>query len=1462
MPAPNLSDLPVPPSNASGEDLSGLPVPGGGWDSSSPLSDPWTAPPPVQTLAGGAQAGSSGFNAGVVDAAGLPMDVAYDLASLGQAGLGYGYSKLTGKAPPEALQVANEADVPGTSGWLKNQIRGAGYGNLIDAQQGTTLDKYLHGAGEGAGSATAMGPVGEGAAEAPGGATVLQGLAGAAGGTATEKARQEGVKDPALLTAINMAAGMAPGLLADRNPAFEPADQGAPSESAPKIGPITPDEMTARAPAALPSAPSSPENPPVARAESAEVPASSGIPPEATHEVQSATGSHVFKLAGGELHAQETDLPGGRTALKVERSDVAESQRGHGVGYQLYRTAANHALANGAVLASDVSVSPSAAAVYAKLGRAGYTVRMNPATRSPTTGNLVSNHPKVPVFEVTARPLPLTHSSKGPFAMVSAERKELTPAQNLARSQELTARLRAAGLRYRPTAGMYQGTPEQSFAVATPSPQAAAYVDALGTHYGQESTLHVASDRSATLHMLADGNHVPLGQFQAVEPQVAAAQEGWTRDPTGQYYAINPTTPAPAAPEAPTSEPPPSPGFSFVPPAEENARTELRTPAERAAAVQTLRRVGVQEAPESVLQGDRKEASSDYQTSQVGNDAGKEMFRVLEHGRQSLRTFAGNLVGMSGGIDGSDASALYDRGTAILRPIEEYERGLDQQIKQAYAEATARAQGIPIKLPALTNFLQHNRSAFLNTLDGKQLLEGVMTRAKELGLLGPNDTFNPATVEQAERLRQYLNDSWSPRIAHLVYALKDAIDEDVTRSAGKDIYATGRQIRTLRAKILEEQPGIRKLLHPTDRLGIDRDVPAEKVPHYVTGLPYDQFRHVVRVLDLAGQNSAASAANALNEIRTQFAIGVRDAGDKTANMWNSKGVSEYLRGNHAKMALVFRPAEMRMFQDLHDAGNILRIDQRYPGAAAQKETLMQKGVLGLSKHAEAVGGIVGHIPGAAIGYGAEKLAHPVAERLGVGAVRKRVTTLDEEPEEPPPPKGGARRSPPAAQRGGPKLEREAGEAPAGATPQAMLTFRHFTSNQEAPERMTLDPNRYGQGLKGAEAARIRYSGAPKVIAAYGAAHPDEAVEPELRGRPEYRITVPQSRVYDLSADPEGIRVAATQGGRYDHSEAERQIQKRGYAGYHIPNGQGVFKGQARFFEPIEAVRRDVAEKLPSGALSRQRGGAATIGRAAKKPDAAIRTRFQEQLQDHAAAVKSYAAIPATRSGKILSVDDARELSPDYLADRTRSAAVHEPASTFIKRLYAERLAEKPAPGESPTVLFMAGGTGAGKTSALRASPALDELAKKVQIIYDTNMNSFGASDEKIRQALHAGKEVRIVMVQRHPVDALVNGALARATRQEARFGTGRTVPIDAHLDTHIGASTTVPKLAKQYADNPRVHFTYIDNSHGAGKAVEIGPEQLRQYDAEETRKALHTALDAAHKNGHISEATYRGFKGE
>jgi len=249
-------------------------------------------------------------------------------------------------------------------------------------------------------------------------------------------------------------------------------------------------------------------------------------------------------------------------------------------------------------------------------------------------------------------------------------------------------------------------------------------------------------------------------------------------------------------------------------------------------------------------------------------------------------------------------------------------------------------------------------------------------------------------------------------------------------------------------------------------------------------------------------------------------------------------------------------------------------------------------------------------------------------------------------------------------------------------------------------------------------------------------------------------------------------------------------------------------------------------------------------------------RFEAELAAHPiAAERRYSELPESEGGKVLNTDIARELSPEYQADRSLSAQVHEPASAFIKQLYAKKLAQRPGPGEEPLVLFSAGGTGAGKSSGLDITGA--------QIVYDTNMNRLESATQKIDQALQAGKRVEIVYTYRDPIEALTGGALPRAMRQEARSGSGRTVPLSEHVATHVGARETMDRLAAHYAGDDRVKIRVFDNTHGKGNARMSTLARIPKLDESaytRLREEASTALDAEHQAGRISDAVYRGFR--
>lgn len=339
----------------------------------------------------------------------------------------------------------------------------------------------------------------------------------------------------------------------------------------------------------------------------------------------------------------------------------------------------------------------------------------------------------------------------------------------------------------------------------------------------------------------------------------------------------------------------------------------------------------------------------------------------------------------------------------------------------------------------------------------------------------------------------------------------------------------------------------------------------------------------------------------------------------------------------------------------------------------------------------------------------------------------------------------------------------------------------------------------------------------------------------------------------------GLPMASDEWEEGKHPRAEnRQFGKGG-------GGQGSAAGGGEKSPSVAAGEKpsNQAPKLSSKQSAIEDRLADKLGmvRDGFEPDGSAKFKLVDRTKFDA-AVAEYGQLPDTDGGKILNTDIARELSPDYLGDRTQSAAVHEPSSLFIKQLYAQKLAQEPKDGEQARVMFTAGGTGAGKTTAIEGIPGVRELSDKSQVIYDTNMNTYGSSRRKIEQALAAGKTVSIVLVARDPEDALVNGALPRAERQRKKFGAGRTVPVNEHIKTHLGAIDTIRQLAQDFADDPDVKISVIDNSLGKGKQELRDLPWLGELKYNDVEQRVRAALEREHEAGRISAETYRGFKAD
>lgn len=143
------------------------------------------------------QAGGAGFNRGVINLAGLPVDTAANIVDLAKAGAGFAYGEVTGEPPPEALQIVQRDKIPLSSEWLAKKAQEAGAG-VTAARPDDAVSRLLYAGGQGAASVI---PATAGATASQAAQLAKQGVASAVAGQSTA----ELTDSPEVGTAVSMA---------------------------------------------------------------------------------------------------------------------------------------------------------------------------------------------------------------------------------------------------------------------------------------------------------------------------------------------------------------------------------------------------------------------------------------------------------------------------------------------------------------------------------------------------------------------------------------------------------------------------------------------------------------------------------------------------------------------------------------------------------------------------------------------------------------------------------------------------------------------------------------------------------------------------------------------------------------------------------------------------------------------------------------------------------------------------------------------------------------------------------------------------------------------------------------------------------------------------------------------------------------------------------------------------------
>ncbi|QVW08804.1 glucosaminidase domain-containing protein [Phage CBW1004C-Prop1] len=195
------------------------------------------------------------------------------------------------------------------------------------------------------------------------------------------------------------------------------------------------------------------------------------------------------------------------------------------------------------------------------------------------------------------------------------------------------------------------------------------------------------------------------------------------------------------------------------------------------------------------------QTADDWQLQQEAMKRSTPLRAVTDSQDEALAGRVGQLADDTGGQTGGPL----DTGEQVFNAVTRKATDLDRQIGGLYKEAAQRAgDDMVVDFQALIN--QMKNTAGRNELSGG-MVKAVKQELVNRGLM--NNKWQPAGragVRTAEEIRQVLNsfyDGASPQGRNLISLYKNALDDDVMRTAGDDLFAQARKARAQFSRDLE-----------------------------------------------------------------------------------------------------------------------------------------------------------------------------------------------------------------------------------------------------------------------------------------------------------------------------------------------------------------------------------------------------------------------------------------------------------------------------------------------------------------------------------------------------------------------------------------------------------------------------------------------------------------------------------
>jgi len=411
------------------------------------------------------------------------------------------------------------------------------------------------------------------------------------------------------------------------------------------------------------------------------------------------------------------------------------------------------------------------------------------------------------------------------------------------------------------------------------------------------------------------------------------------------------------------------------------------SPAEQAVRAGIANDLGVLPRP-GVVNGNPATLAAETILKKDGTSAqGQVIAQQIATEQAAMHDLADNIVQSTG-----KNTRLGDAGSAGIVQDAIGREGLEGYyragIKQLYSAADKRAAGTPVQTPTVDAIMADPATESLMRVAGVQSLhsglQGLIDSFKRSGFADESGAAAPNTAFAAEKMRQYLNQAWTPENSFWVGKIQDALDKDVLGSAGDDIYSASRDLNSQYKSLYES-----RLMQSITggKRGTAGMTPSADLMDKIVGAPMEQFApfydalNKVKSMPGVDADLVSRADAALSEIRGALATKIYRAGASRIGAWDAAGVNKALNSIDDKLSYTMTPEQMADLHTLNTAGQIMPAETAYPGAALQTKKAGELGIVG--KNLPAAGAAVGEFiaPGGAGAWTGAKLGTLLQPKL-------------------------------------------------------------------------------------------------------------------------------------------------------------------------------------------------------------------------------------------------------------------------------------------------------------------------------------------------------------------------------------------------------------------------------------------------------------------------------------------------